>query len=93
MKLLYITVMMPFGECEPFFIPEVYEMVRQGCQLRIVPRSLSAEVNNRDAQGLVGPGRTSAAAVRRNPGGGPVGSAALPIRALGRWAGSSTAAT
>ncbi len=53
MKLLYITVTMPFGECEPFFIPEVQEMVRQGCQLLIVPRSPSAEVNNRDAEGLV----------------------------------------
>ncbi len=52
MKLVYLTVTMPFGSKEPFFIPEVQEMVRQGCQLRIVPRSPVAEVNNQDAQGL-----------------------------------------
>lgn len=52
MKLVYITVAMPFGSLEPFFIPEVHEMVRQGCQLCIVPRSPVAEVNNRDAEGL-----------------------------------------
>ena len=52
MKLLYITVTMPFGSLEPFFIPEVQEMVRQGCQLRLVPRSPEAKVNNRDSQGL-----------------------------------------
>jgi glycosyltransferase involved in cell wall biosynthesis len=52
MKLIYLTVTMPFGSLEPFFIPEVQEMVRQGCQLLIVPRSPLTEVNNRDALGL-----------------------------------------
>jgi glycosyltransferase involved in cell wall biosynthesis len=52
MKLVYLTVTMPFGQREPFFIPEVQEMVRQGCQLLIVPRSPEPEVSNRDAEGL-----------------------------------------
>jgi glycosyltransferase involved in cell wall biosynthesis len=52
MKLVYLTVTMPFGQREPFFIPEVQEMVRQGCQLLIVPRSPAHGVSNRDAEGL-----------------------------------------
>jgi glycosyltransferase involved in cell wall biosynthesis len=52
MKLLYLTIVMPFGSFEPFFIPEVQEMLRQGCQLRIVPRSPVAVANNRDVEGL-----------------------------------------
>ncbi len=52
MKLLYITVSMPFGEEEPFFIPEVQEMLRQGCEMLLVQRSPAAVAFNRDAAGL-----------------------------------------
>jgi colanic acid/amylovoran biosynthesis glycosyltransferase len=52
MKLLYITVSMPFGQGEPFFIPEVQEMLRQGCEILIVQRSPSGTCFNRDAAGL-----------------------------------------
>ncbi|MEN6457553.1 MAG: glycosyltransferase family 4 protein [Thermoguttaceae bacterium] len=52
MKLLYITVSMPFGEYESFFIPEVQEMIRQGCDMLIVQRSPDGDCYNRDAAGL-----------------------------------------
>ena len=52
MKLLYITVSMPFGSGEPFFIPEVQEMLRQGCEMLIVQRSPEGACFNRDAAGL-----------------------------------------
>jgi len=52
MRVLYITVSMPFGSGEPFFIPEVQEMLRQGCKILIVPRSPEGECFNRDAAGL-----------------------------------------
>ena len=52
MKLVYITVSMPFGEGEPFFIPEVQEMLRQGCEMLIVPRSPVGDCFNQDAVGL-----------------------------------------
>ncbi len=52
MKLLYITISMPFGELEPFFIPEVHEMLRQGCDMLIVQRSPAGERFNQDAAGL-----------------------------------------
>ncbi len=52
MKLLYITVSMPFGPSEPFFVPEVQDMLRQGCELLIVQRSPSGECTSKDATGL-----------------------------------------
>lgn len=52
MRLLYITVTMPYGAAEPFFIPEVWEMLRQGCEVLIVPRSPARKCVNRDAAGL-----------------------------------------
>ncbi len=51
-RVLYITVSMPFGPHEAFFVPEVKEMVRQGCELLIVPRSPSGGIVNRDAETL-----------------------------------------
>ena len=39
MRLLYITSSMPFGSGEAFLIPEVNELLRQGHQVLIVPRS------------------------------------------------------
>lgn len=52
LRLLYITASMPFGPHESFFIPEVKELINQGCEVRIVPRSPSGEVVNRHADGL-----------------------------------------
>ena len=44
MRVLFVTVSMPFGHGEAFFIPEVKEYLRQGCELLIVPRSPSGEI-------------------------------------------------
>ncbi len=52
MKLLYITVSMPFGPGEEFFIPEVYELLRQGHEVLIVPRLPKGAIVNKDAVGL-----------------------------------------
>ncbi len=53
MKLLYITAAMPYGSGEAFFIPEVHELIRQGHEVLIVPRSPGTGVANRDAEALV----------------------------------------
>jgi colanic acid/amylovoran biosynthesis glycosyltransferase len=50
MRLVYLTVSMPFGSSEAFFIPEVNELRRRGHELLIVPRSpQGTEVLNHDA--------------------------------------------
>ncbi len=49
MKLLYITVSMPFGSGEEFFIPEVQEFLRQGHEVLIVPRSPAGELMHCEA--------------------------------------------
>jgi colanic acid/amylovoran biosynthesis glycosyltransferase len=51
MKLIYITVTMPFGNAEQFLIPEAFELVRQG-QILIIPRSPLGDLVNTDAKGL-----------------------------------------
>jgi glycosyltransferase involved in cell wall biosynthesis len=51
-KLLYITVSMPFGPGEEFFVAEVYELLRQGHEVLIVPRSPKGTILNKDAIGL-----------------------------------------
>ena len=52
MRILYITVSMPFGPSEAFFIPEVRELIRLGHQVLIVQRSPEGNVTNHDADGL-----------------------------------------
>lgn len=52
MRLIYVTVTMPYGSAEAFFIPEVKQLLVQGCELLIVPRSPSGPVKNPDAEGL-----------------------------------------
>jgi colanic acid/amylovoran biosynthesis glycosyltransferase len=51
-RLVYVTGSMPFGSGEEFLVPEANELIRQGCELLIVPRSPKGEVFNRDATGL-----------------------------------------
>jgi colanic acid/amylovoran biosynthesis glycosyltransferase len=51
-KLLYITVSLPFGPGEAFFIPEIKGLLKHGCEIAIVPRSPKGAVVNGDAQGL-----------------------------------------
>lgn len=52
MRLIYITVTMPFGNVEQFFIPEVVELLRRGQEIMIVPRAPSGNIVNSDAKGL-----------------------------------------
>ncbi len=52
MRLVYVTGSMPFGSGEEFLVPEADELVRQGCELLIVPRSPKGGIFNRDAAAL-----------------------------------------
>ena len=52
MKLIYVTVSMPYGPGETFFVAEVKEILRQGHQILIVQRSPAGDVTNHDADGL-----------------------------------------
>jgi colanic acid/amylovoran biosynthesis glycosyltransferase len=53
MKLIYITVAMPFGTGESFLIPEATEILRQGHEMLIVPRSPRDAIFHKDAEALV----------------------------------------
>ena len=52
-KIIYITCSMPYGSSEEFFIPEVKEMLRQGIEVLIVPRSPQCSLVNLDAEELL----------------------------------------
>jgi glycosyltransferase involved in cell wall biosynthesis len=52
LKIAYLTVSMPFGPGETFFIPEAQELKSMGHSLLIIPRSPSGTVVNKDARGL-----------------------------------------
>jgi colanic acid/amylovoran biosynthesis glycosyltransferase len=52
MKLLYVTATMPFNDGEEFLIAEARELLRQGVDLLIVPRSPRGLVVNLDAETL-----------------------------------------
>ncbi len=52
MKLIYVTASMPFGPGEEFLVTEANELVRQGTELLIVPRSPKGTVFNHDGAGL-----------------------------------------
>lgn len=49
MRLLYLTVSLPFAAKEAFFIPEARELLRQGHEILILPRSPRGYVVNTDA--------------------------------------------
>ena len=53
MRLVYVTVSMPFGSSEEFLICEARELLRQGHETLIVPRSPRRAIINNDAAGLV----------------------------------------
>lgn len=48
-RLIYVTASMPFGSGEEFLVAEAKELMRQGCELLIVPRSPKGDISNRDA--------------------------------------------
>lgn len=54
MKIAYVTVSMPFGPLETFLIPEAVEILQQGHDLTIIPRSAKGCISNRDAEPLSG---------------------------------------
>lgn len=45
-RIVYITVSAPFGTGEEFIVPEMIEMVRQGHQLLVLPRSPSGVISS-----------------------------------------------
>jgi colanic acid/amylovoran biosynthesis glycosyltransferase len=51
-KLIYVTVSMPFGPGEEFIIEEAKEWMRRDCEITIVPRSPVGGITNNDAQCL-----------------------------------------
>jgi colanic acid/amylovoran biosynthesis glycosyltransferase len=53
MRLLYVTTLMPFGDLEAFFIPEVEQFMRQGHEVLIVPRSLPERSVSPEAREVV----------------------------------------
>ncbi len=52
MRLVYVTVSMPFGANEEFLISEVRELLRLGHEVLVVPRSPSGAVLHSEAVGL-----------------------------------------
>ncbi len=52
-RLIYITVSMPFGHGEQFLVPEALQLVEEGFDVLVVPRSPSGGVYNQDAADLV----------------------------------------
>jgi glycosyltransferase involved in cell wall biosynthesis len=51
-KLLYVTIMFPFGTKEAFFIPEVQELIRCGHEVTIVPVRKPGGIVHADAEAL-----------------------------------------
>jgi len=52
MNIIYITTTMPIGEKEAFFIPEVKEIIRQGYEILLIPRSPKGKTINKAAESL-----------------------------------------
>jgi colanic acid/amylovoran biosynthesis glycosyltransferase len=53
MRLLYVTSRFPFGGGEGFLIPELQELLRRGCDIRIVPAHAHGPIVHRDAAALL----------------------------------------
>jgi colanic acid/amylovoran biosynthesis glycosyltransferase len=52
-KILYVTATLPYGAGEAFLIPEVKELLRRGCDVRIVPRSPTYRLVHKNAADLL----------------------------------------
>ena len=52
MRILYVTATLPAGKGEAFLVPEVDELLRQGHDVRIVPRSPEGAFVHNDARHL-----------------------------------------
>ena len=53
MKIAYITVAMPYGKGEQFFVEEVIELINQGVEVIIIPRSPKGKIINKNANSLL----------------------------------------
>jgi hypothetical protein len=53
LKVIYVTVSMPYGAGEEFFIPEVKAMLKNGHDIMIVPRSFRRNFIHDDAKDLM----------------------------------------
>jgi glycosyltransferase involved in cell wall biosynthesis len=51
--VIYVTARLPTGVGEPFIVPEIVELERQGCDVTIVPVRPSANVVHADARRLL----------------------------------------
>ena len=52
-RVVYVTARLPFGDGEPFIVPEVLALVEQGCELTIVPVRAGGPVADADAAALL----------------------------------------
>jgi colanic acid/amylovoran biosynthesis glycosyltransferase len=52
MRILYLTMNFPYGNGEAFFIPEINELLNQGHEIIIAPRSPSNLIVNKDGYEL-----------------------------------------
>jgi colanic acid/amylovoran biosynthesis glycosyltransferase len=52
-RVVYVTARLPFGDGEPFIVPEVVALSEQGCELTIVPVRAGGPVADPDARGLL----------------------------------------
>jgi colanic acid/amylovoran biosynthesis glycosyltransferase len=54
LRVVYVTARLPFGDGEPFIVPEILRLVEDGCDVTVVPVRAGGEVADRDARSLVG---------------------------------------
>jgi colanic acid/amylovoran biosynthesis glycosyltransferase len=57
-RVVYVTARLPFGDGEPFIVPEILQLVEDGCEITVVPVRAGGAVADGDARSLVG--RTAA---------------------------------
>jgi colanic acid/amylovoran biosynthesis glycosyltransferase len=58
LRVVYVTARLPFGDGEPFIVPEILQLVEDGCDVTVVPVRAGGEVADGDARSLLG--RTAA---------------------------------
>jgi colanic acid/amylovoran biosynthesis glycosyltransferase len=52
-SVVYVTAQLPYGANEPFIVPEIAELERQGCDVTVVPVRPKGQVVHGDAQELL----------------------------------------